>query len=103
VHEHIGELREAGLNVLRGKCVVEIKRAGVDKGAGLRRLMHFRPFAGRQPIFAGDDRTDEDVFDILPQFGGSGISVGRSIAGADFMVDQPRDLRHWLGQLAERA
>jgi trehalose 6-phosphate phosphatase len=102
VHENIAELREDGLNILRGKCVVEIKRIGVDKGAALRRLMHFRPFSDRIPIFAGDDRTDEDVFAILPQFGGTGISVGRTIAGAEFMVQQPRDIRHWLAYLAER-
>jgi trehalose 6-phosphate phosphatase len=102
VHEHIAELRENGLNILRGKCVVEIKRTGIDKGAALRRLMHFRPFADRLPVFAGDDRTDEDVFAILPQFGGTGISVGRQIAGAAFMVHQPRDIRHWLAHLAER-
>jgi len=103
VHERIDELREAGLNILTGKCVVEIKPRGINKGSALRRLMNFRPFAGRIPIFAGDDRTDEDVFDILPQFGGTGVSVGRRMAGADFMVDQPRDIRHWLAHLAERA
>jgi trehalose 6-phosphate phosphatase len=102
MHEHIAELRELGFNLLRGKCVVEIKQAAVNKGAGLRRLMNFRPFAGRQPIFAGDDRTDEDVFAVLPQFGGMGISVGHRIAGAKYMVQQPRDIRHWLARLAEQ-
>ncbi|HEX2591715.1 MAG TPA: trehalose-phosphatase [Rhizomicrobium sp.] len=102
VHEHIGELKRKGLNVLHGKCVLEIKPSGINKGAGLRRLMNYAPFAGRQPIFAGDDRTDEDVFAILPEFGGHGISVGRTMTGADFMVSQPRDIRHWLGQLAEQ-
>jgi trehalose 6-phosphate phosphatase len=103
IYEHIDEIRRAGLNLLRGKCVVEIKPAGIDKGSALRRLMNFPPFASRNPIFAGDDRTDEDVFEILPHFGGLGISVGRRIAGAGFMVEQPRDIRHWLSHLAERA
>jgi trehalose 6-phosphate phosphatase len=103
VHEHIAELHAAGLNVLHGKCVLEIKPSGVNKGAALRRLMLLRPFAGRKPVFAGDDRTDEDVFEILPSFAGEGISVGRRIPGAPFMVDQPRDIRHWLAHLAEYA
>ena len=102
IHEHIDELRELGLNILRGKCVVEIKLKGIDKGAALRRLMNFRPFADRQPVFAGDDRTDEDVFAVLPQFGGTGISVGHAMAGAEFMVQQPRDIRRWLAHLAEQ-
>ena len=101
MHEHIGELRELGFNLLRGKCVVEIKPAGINKGAALRRLMNFTPFAGRLPVFAGDDRTDEDVFAVLPNFGGTGISVGHRIAGARYMVQQPRDIRHWLAHLAE--
>lgn len=102
IHEHIDELRELGLNILRGKCVVEIKPKGINKGAALRRLMNFRPFAGRVPVFAGDDRTDEDVFAILPQFGGTGISVGHVMAGAEYMVQQPRDVRRWLAHLAEQ-
>jgi trehalose 6-phosphate phosphatase len=102
VHAHIAELRKDGLNILHGKCVLEIKLAGVNKGAALRRLMHFAPFAGRIPIFAGDDRTDEDVFAVLPDFDGTGVSVGRSMAGAEFMVHQPRDIRHWLAHLTER-
>lgn len=102
IHEHIDELRELGLNILRGKCVVEIKQRGINKGAALRRLMNYRPFAGRMPVFAGDDRTDEDVFAVLPQFNGTGISVGHAMAGAEYMVQQPRDVRRWLAYLAEQ-
>jgi len=100
--EHIDELHRAGLNLLHGKCVIELKPAGINKGSALRRLMNFPPFSGRSPIFAGDDRTDEDVFEVLPMFGGIGIAVGRRIAGAGFMVEQPRDIRHWLSHLAAR-
>ncbi len=102
VWAHRRELEAAGLGVLHGKCVVEIKRKQLNKGTAIRRLMRLEPFAGRIPVFAGDDRTDEDVFIMLPEFRGIGISVGRRMAGADCMVDQPRDIRHWLGHLAEQ-
>ena len=38
--------------------VVELVPAGFDKGAAVARLMEMPPFAGRDPVFVGDDVTD---------------------------------------------
>jgi trehalose 6-phosphate phosphatase len=88
------------LMVLRGKAVVEVKSAGFNKGEAVLHLMGQPPFAGRRPIFLGDDETDEDVFAVLGQLNGIGISVGRQALGASFTIRGPAEVRNWLAELA---
>ncbi len=97
--ERQADFAAAGLQLMRGKCLVEIKPRGFNKGTGLDRLMRLSPFAGRMPVFFGDDTTDEDVFRILPEFGGRGFAVGRAIAGAEHVFETPGALRRFLAQL----
>jgi len=63
-------------DVLHGKMVVELRPAGVHKGVAIERLMQEAPFAGRTPVFAGDDWTDEDGFTAVRERGGIAIAVG---------------------------
>lgn len=64
------------LHLFRGKKVVEVKPTGVDKGRVLDRFLAVPPFAGRVPVFIGDDRTDEDGFARVNALGGVSIRVG---------------------------
>lgn len=89
------------VEVLPGKAVVEVKSTGFDKGAAIRRLMEHLPFAGRRPIFVGDDTTDDAAFAVLSDFDGIGISVGRTIPGVAHRFDTPREVRRWLQQISE--
>ncbi len=66
----------SGLAVQHGKCVVELRPAGIDKGVALRRLMTEPPFAGARPVFVGDDLTDEHGFEAAAALGGGGVLVG---------------------------
>ncbi|MFL6843449.1 MAG: trehalose-phosphatase [Allosphingosinicella sp.] len=66
----------SGFAVQRGKMVVELRPAGADKGAALRRLMAEPPFAGGRPVFVGDDLTDEEAFRAAAELGGEGVLVG---------------------------
>jgi trehalose 6-phosphate phosphatase len=91
------------VNIMHGKAVIEIKRPGFDKGVGIRELMRHAPFAGRQPIFIGDDVTDEYGFAAMPEFGGVSISVGRTIEGVLKRFDAPTDVRRWLQEICKRA
>jgi trehalose 6-phosphate phosphatase len=100
VREICEDLSPAAVEVLPGKFVLEIKAAGFDKGTGVRRLMGHAPFKSRRPIFVGDDTTDEAAFDVLPEFGGTGISVGRRIAGAAGCFETPHDVRTWLAEIS---
>jgi trehalose 6-phosphate phosphatase len=95
------ELKDRGIELLPGKLVVEIKQTGFTKATAVRELMTYAPFAQRRPIFIGDDVTDLGVFDILPDFDGIGISVGRDVPGVPACFEKPTDVRHWLEQISQ--
>jgi trehalose 6-phosphate phosphatase len=79
--------------------VIEIKRAGINKGSGIRTLMAQSPFKSRRPIFVGDDITDEPGFAAARELGGHGILVGAPrTTAADFRLPCPADLRDWLAE-----
>jgi len=83
-----------GAEILRARKAVELRPRGVSKGAALRRLMDAEPFAGRQPVFVGDDVTDEDAIAAARELGGVGLHVGRDFAGS------PAAVRAWLATSA---
>jgi trehalose 6-phosphate phosphatase len=93
------DLPEAPIEVLAGKFVVEIKQEGFSKATAVRELMTHPPFAGRHPIFLGDDVTDETVFGIMPDIDGLAYSVGRKAQGVAGHFDSPHDVRLWLARL----
>jgi trehalose 6-phosphate phosphatase len=84
----------------QGKAVIEAKPLGIDKGVGVRALLREPPFRGRVPVFGGDDTTDMDAFQILPELGGKSFSVGRRFDGVDYHFPSPLAVREWLTQLA---
>ena len=104
VHTEVAAICESmpdmPLELLPGKAVLEIKSTGFDKGTGVRQLMRHAPFAGRRPVFIGDDTTDEAAFAVLPELNGVGISVGRRVPGADACLEAPADVRQWLEQIS---
>jgi trehalose 6-phosphate phosphatase len=98
--------------VLPGKAMFEVKRPGIDKGNGLRAVMRHKPFAGRQPVFVGDDVTDAAAFAVLAEFGGKeggmdgdkgrglGFGVGRHFPGVAGVFSSPAQVRDALRRLA---
>jgi trehalose 6-phosphate phosphatase len=88
------------VEILPGKLVFEVKPAGINKGNAVCELMSYPPFAGRNPIFIGDDTTDEPVFGIISQFGGLGFSVGRIVAETNGHFEKPESVRAWLTRIA---
>ncbi|WP_295857650.1 trehalose-phosphatase [uncultured Xylophilus sp.] len=85
-----------GVEVLHGKCVFEVKPAGVNKGQAIGVFMSAPPFAGRTPIFVGDDVTDESGFVAVQRFGGRGIKIGEGPTQAQHRCLSPAALRGWL-------
>lgn len=101
MHRLVGELGE-DLVVLEGKCVVEIKPAGVDKGTAIVEYLAEAPFHGRRPVFIGDDKTDEHGFVAVNERGGISIGVGGGTLNARYRLADVPAVRHWLaGALAE--
>ena len=78
--------------LLRAHCAFELKARGGDKGAALAAFMREAPFAGRVPIFVGDDVTDEPAISRAAALGGAGLHVGRDFGGSTQAV------REWLAR-----
>jgi trehalose 6-phosphate phosphatase len=90
------------VEMLPGKAVIEVKQMGFNKASAVKELLRIPPFAGRRPIFIGDDVTDEPVFPILGRFGGFGFSVGRRVKHADGCLARPSEVREWLKRVLAR-
>ncbi|HUG61982.1 MAG TPA: trehalose-phosphatase [Methylomirabilota bacterium] len=90
------------LSVLNGKMVVEIKPKAASKASAVRRFAGLAPFAGRTPVFVGDDVTDEDGMRAALDAGGTAIKVGEGESVAPLRVAAPSDVHRWLSELAGR-
>lgn len=88
--------RFPGLALQPGKCVVEIKPAGIDKGAAISDLMQQAPFAGRTPVFIGDDLTDEKGFVAVNAQQGISIKVGEGSSQAHYRLTDVDAVYGWL-------
>ena len=93
---------QPSIEVLPGKYVVEVKKQGFSKATGVRNLMKHPPFAGRRPIFIGDDTTDESVFAIMPELDGLAFSVGDAACAVDGHFEGPPAVRDWLATIARQ-
>jgi trehalose 6-phosphate phosphatase len=88
VERLIGESDDAVL--LLAHCAFEMKPRGGDKGDALAAFMAQPPFAGRVPVFVGDDVTDEPAIRKADELGGAGLHVMRDFGGSTQAV------RDWL-------
>lgn len=86
----------AALEVQHGKCVVEVKPAGVDKGTAVTEYLSEAPFLGRHPVFIGDDLNDEHGFAEVNKSDGISIKVGEGATGARFRLPDVAAVRRWL-------
>lgn len=86
----IGESEDATL--LLAHCAFELKPKAGTKAEALAHFMATPPFAGRAPIFIGDDITDEPAIAAATALGGHGLHVARDFSGSTEAV------RNWLSQ-----
>ncbi|WP_304359430.1 trehalose-phosphatase [Collimonas fungivorans] len=96
---------EQGFALLRGNMVVEAKAADADKGKAIAAFMEEAPFAGRRPLFIGDDITDEVGFAWVQSetAGGLGIKVGPGPSLARARIASPAAVRRMLAQVLEHS
>ena len=76
--------------------------AGSGKDGALDRLLAMAPFAGRVPIYAGDDLTDEVAMARAQALGGQGIKIGAGETVARHRLPDPAALARWLDDALER-
>jgi trehalose 6-phosphate phosphatase len=84
-----------GFVLLPAHMAWEITPRGVSKGTAVAALMGRPPFAGRLPVFVGDDVTDE-----------AGMAVARAAGGLGLRLQDrfgtPAVFRDWLTALEHR-
>ncbi|WP_028296440.1 bifunctional alpha,alpha-trehalose-phosphate synthase (UDP-forming)/trehalose-phosphatase [Olivibacter sitiensis] len=89
-------LNAFGIKLLDGDKVVEVKNAEVNKGVATLNVLHQKDFDFILSI--GDDRTDEDMFKVLPSKAVS-IKVGSNVSAAKFYLEQQGDVRKFLKEV----
>ena len=100
------ELKEAllhftsnlGLGVLEGNKVIEIKNAGINKGNAALKWISRENFDFI--MAAGDDQTDEDIFQVLPEKAYS-IKIGITPSMAHFHVESVNKFRSLLKKMTQ--
>jgi trehalose 6-phosphate phosphatase len=91
-----------GVRLQEGKAVAELVPAGASKGNAIAWLMATPAYAGRRPVFIGDDITDEDGFKVVNAMGGLSIRIGSDRQShATLRIASPTALRHILLEGAE--
>ncbi|HEX3350437.1 MAG TPA: trehalose-phosphatase [Acetobacteraceae bacterium] len=83
---------ESGFALMPAHMAWEVKPRGVDKGRAVDMLMQQPPFAGRVPVYIGDDVTDEDGIREARARGGQGWRVQEAFGA-------PARVRAWLAKL----
>lgn len=91
-----------GYELLSGNMVVEIKPAGMNKGAAVRAFMREAPFAERTPVFVGDDVTDETAFEAVNSLGGVAVKVRSGASAAPWRLPNVDAVLAWLEALVDR-
>jgi trehalose 6-phosphate phosphatase len=80
---------------LDGDHVIELKPAAHSKATAVQAFMQEAPFAGRFPVYIGDDITDQDGFVAVQRFNGLAIGVGDCVT-VETRLPDPRAVRRWL-------
>jgi trehalose 6-phosphate phosphatase len=86
------------LRLITGKMVFEFQPRGADKGRAIAAFLAEPPFLGRQPVFVGDDTTDEDGFAEIRRRGGIAVRVGPFdfATGANYRLPSVEAVLAWL-------
>ena len=94
--ERLVASRAEQFQLLAAHMAWEVRPRGVDKGRAVAALMARPPFAGRRPVFIGDDTTDLDGMAAARRLGGAGLFVPEAFGSA-------AGVRDWLRRCAAAA
>ena len=86
------DLAKSGFVVMAARMAFEVKPANASKDRAVAKLMDKPPFAGRMPVFVGDDITDEAGIAMAEKLGGFGLRVPETFEG------EPARVRDWLAR-----
>lgn len=98
--------RLPGYRLQPGHDVIELRPADnrgarADKGVAILAFMQEPPFAGRRPVFAGDDVTDEAGFAAVNAHDGVSVLVGPPReSAAHYGLPGTAEVHAWIGARA---
>jgi trehalose 6-phosphate synthase/phosphatase len=93
-----GYIANTPLHILQGSRTVEVKQSNVSKGKAAQVWLERGP-SSDFILAIGDDVTDEDMFEVLPQDAWS-IKVGfAKHSNARFYLSRPSEVRRLLAEL----
>lgn len=75
--------------------------AQATKAHAIRAFLEQPPYAGRRPVFFGDDRTDEIAFASVNEDGGIAVRVGDGDTVASRRLPDPAAVRALVRMWAE--
>ena len=91
-----------GYELQPGNLVIEFKPAGMDKGRAVAELFASAPFAGRLPVYLGDDLTDEHALASIRKKNGIGVLIGPPReTHASFSLPGPAAVEAWLARVLD--
>ena len=90
---------EDALHLLDSHLCYDVRALHANKGKVVERFLAVAPFAGRVPVYVGDDWTDEDGFNAALASNGRAIRVGapRPTLAREELSD-PSAVRRWLDE-----
>lgn len=87
-------------HIQHGHAVYELKSLRANKRTAIEQFMQEPPFAGRVPVFIGDDVTDRDGFEFVEATGGHAVFVGPAPDPDRGWLPHPLAVREWLTSVA---
>jgi trehalose-phosphatase len=88
-------------HITEGRKVLEIRpRVGWDKGMAVRWIQQASGHPNALPVYIGDDTTDEDAFEALPDGITVSVGKGRETSAQYFLENQESvpEFLLWLSQ-----
>jgi trehalose 6-phosphate phosphatase len=83
--------------IFAAKMAWEIRHRDIGKASAVNFLMTHSPFAGRIPVFIGDDHADEAAIAAVGRMGGHGLHMATAFG------NRPARVREWLKRFAALA
>ena len=90
----------SGYRIVAGNAGLEFLPLDALKSAAIQRFMQIEPFAGRSPVFIGDDVSDESGFDYVNEINGISVRVkplGETVAS--HVLSDVEAVRRWISGL----
>jgi trehalose 6-phosphate phosphatase len=98
----INDIECSTFRILGGDRFLEIAPNEANKANAVNYLLGRYQRTGSYSIYIGDDDKDEEAFRVIKNNGGTAILVSTESRKslADFRIDNPQSVRHWLRELA---